>query len=182
MIVIWNRSLLRRQCARNVGISKVKMMPTIKLNKSGNLRGMSPGSRKTQFKPEYVVNRKPKESDTPQLKAQRQQKTKSKAKKSSQVPYTKTTEGLTPEEKVQKLIDEVMSIDGQSIKKSLMGMAQTLGASPEDIERIRNASENALEREYRNNRLSFEMYWEYPLEVGDDRGDELDDILKAVGI
>ena len=61
-------------------------------------------------------------------------------------------------------------------------MAQKLGASAEDIRRIYSASESDLEKAYHGNKLTFETYWEYPVIEGDDRGAELEDILRSVGV
>ena len=61
-------------------------------------------------------------------------------------------------------------------------MAQKLNASAEDIRRIYTASETDLERYYNKNRLVFEMYWEYPVYSGEERGAELEDILVSVGV
>ena len=80
------------------------------------------------------------------------------------------------------MVDNIYDVKGRAIRKSLIGMAQKLGASAEDIRRIHTASESDLEKTYHGNKLTFETYWEYPVIEGDDRGAELEDILRSVGV
>ena len=80
------------------------------------------------------------------------------------------------------MVDNIYDVKGSAIRKSLVGMAQKLGASAEDIRRIYSASESDLEKAYHGNKLTFETYWEYPVIEGDDRGAELEDILRSVGV
>ena len=80
------------------------------------------------------------------------------------------------------MVDNIYDVKGRAIRKSLIGMAQKLGASADDIRRIYSASESDLEKAYHGNKLTFETYWEYPVIEGDDRGAELEDILRSVGV
>ena len=80
------------------------------------------------------------------------------------------------------MVDNIYDVKGRAIRKSLIGMAQKLGASAEDIRRIYSASESDLEKVYHGNKLTFETYWEYPVIESDDRGAELEDILRSVGV
>lgn len=80
------------------------------------------------------------------------------------------------------MVDNIYDVKGRAIRKALVGMAQKLGASAEDIRRIYSASESDLEKAYHGNKLTFETYWEYPVIEGDDRGAELEDILRSVGV
>ena len=80
------------------------------------------------------------------------------------------------------MVDNIYDVKGRAIRKSLMGMAQKLGASADDIRRIYSASESDLEKAYHGNKLTFETYWEYPVIEGDGHGAELEDILRSVGV
>ena len=145
--------------------------PSGPLNKAGNRRGMSAGSRKGQFTSKTVLANTPTAKRTPQQRAQAR-RLKLSDKKS--LPSGGRS--------IQDMIDDVMSIEGESIKKSLIGMAQRMNAPASDIERIARADVAALERAYNDNRLVFEAYWEYPIYSGETRGDTLDEILAMVGI
>ena len=151
--------------------AKSRPQPSGPLNKAGNRRGMSAGSRKTQFVRKSVIANTPTAKRTPQQKAQA-----SRVKVSDNVPSG--GKGGT----IQDMINEVMSIKGESIKKSLIGMAQRMNAPASDIERIARADIADLERAYNDNSLVFEAYWEYPIYSGETRGDSLDEILAMVGI
>lgn len=151
--------------------STAKTAPQGPLNKAGNRRGMSAGSRKTQFVRKSVIANTPTAKRTPQQKVQA-----SRVKVSDNVPSGGKGGSI------QDMINEVMSIEGESIKKSLIGMAQRMNAPASDIERIARADVAALERAYNDNSLVFESYWEYPIYSGETRGDTLDEILAMVGI
>ena len=143
-------------------------------------RGNAPGSRRTQFKKRADVETKA--PTTPQQKHQK--KTFAAARRRMYVETTAQQDRAQPThaDAVQTMVDRIYDIDGKTIKKSLVGMAQKLNASAEDIRRIYTASETDLERYYNKNRLVFEMYWEYPVYSGEERGAELEDILVSVGV
>ncbi len=145
--------------------------PSGPLNKAGNRRGMSAGSRKTQFTKKSTIANTPTAKRTPQQRAQA-----SRIKKSDKTPST--SKGGS----IQDMIDDVMSVEGESIKKSLLGMAQKLNAPASDIARIASADVADLERAYNDNGLVFESYWEYPVYAGETRSDTLNEILAMVGL
>lgn len=145
--------------------------PSGPLNKAGNRRGMSAGSRKTQFTKKSVIANTPTAKRTPQQRVQA-----ARIKKSDKAPP------VGKKGSIQDMIDDVMSVEGESIKKSLMGMAQRLNAPASDIARIASADVADLERAYNDNGLVFESYWEYPIYSGETRGDTLDEILAMVGV
>lgn len=158
-------------------------MSNLPLNKAGNRRGMSAGSRKHQFKPKSVVVRQKPSEMTPQTRSQakRVSITHTKGKVNiGRLPIPKKQP--TPRRRVQRMIDKVYDISGKSIKKSLIGMAQSLNAPASDLLRIKNASEAELEMIYNRDQLLFEMYWEYPIFYDDDRGATLEEILVKAGV
>lgn len=162
------------------------MSKPIRLKKDGtpDMRGRSAGSRRTQFKPRSVVEKTPEAKASPQVRAQKRKLrvSKPKSKRVDISKVTKTRRQELPHRRLQKMIDEVYDISGKSIRKSLTGMAQRLGASPDDILRIREASEAELERIYKENQYLFESYWDYPLYVGEERSETLEEILVLAGV
>ena len=149
--------------------TKSTARPSGPLNKAGNRRGMSAGSRKTQFVRRDVIRHTPTAKRTPQQRAQAR-----KLKVGDQKPSTGS--------KIQDMIDDVMSMEGKTIKKSLIGMAQRMNASADDIARIHAADEALLERAYKDSGLLFESYWEYPIIESEAKSDTLEEILRAVGV
>ena len=143
-------------------------------------RGNAPGSRRTQFKrrPEVESSR----PSTPQQK--HQSKAFAAARRRAYVETVAQPDRAAPTSamRVQAMVDNIYDVKGRAVRKSLIGMAQKLGASADDIRRIYSASESDLERAYYENKLVFETYWEYPVIEGDDRGAELEDILRTVGV
>lgn len=75
------------------------------------------------------------------------------------------------------MIDDVYQKDGKSIRKSLMGMAQTLNAPQETLLQIKNLSDTQLELVYNEDKYLFESYWEYPIYLGEDRSVTIDEII-----
>ena len=148
--------------------TKPTAKPSGPLNKAGNRRGMSTGSRKTQFARKDVIKHTPTAKRTPQQRAQAR-----KLKVEVQKPSTGS--------KIQDMIDDVMSMEGKTIKKSLIGMAQKMNASADEIARIYAADEALLERAYKDSGLLFESYWEYPIIESEAKGDTLEEILRMVG-
>lgn len=89
------------------------------------------------------------------------------------------TEGHT----LKGVIDQVYNISGANVKKSLVGMAQKVKAPTDFIKQIADMPEQILERLYQDNKFIFESFWEYPLEKGDNRANDVDNIselLRAV--
>ena len=143
-------------------------------------RGNAPGSRRTQFKRRSEV-----ESSRPSTPQQKHQsKSFAAARRRAYVKKVAQPDRAAPTSamRVQTMVDNIYDVKGRAIRKSLVGMAQKLGASADDIRRIHTASESDLERAYHENKLVFETYWEYPVIEGDDRGAELEDILMSVGV
>lgn len=157
--------------------------PGTKLNKAGNRRGMSAGSKKSQFKPRAVVEKTPERARTPQTRAQAKKFRASvpKPKKADITRVSKVRTQEMPHRKVQKMIDDVYEMPGKSIRKSLLGMAQRMQASPKELLRIRDASEKELEKAYKENQYLFESYWDYPIYAGEERSETLEEILLLAG-
>ena len=143
-------------------------------------RGNAPGSRRTQFKKRSEVDAS--RPSTPQQK--HQSKTFAAARRRAYIETVAQPDRAAPTSamRVQTMVDNIYDVKGRAIRKSLIGMAQKLGASAEDIRRIYSASESDLEKAYHGNKLTFETYWEYPVTESDDRGAELEDILRSVGV
>ncbi len=149
--------------------TKSTARPSGPLNKAGNRRGMSAGSRKTQFTRRDVIRHTPSAERTAQQRAQAR---KLKVDKKS----------LPTGRRIQDMIDDVMAMEGKTIKKSLIGMAQKMNASADDIARIFRADEALLEKAYKDSGLLFESYWEYPIIESEAKRDTLEEILRAVGV
>lgn len=127
-------------------------------------RGRGAGSRKGQFKSKATLAKTG--AYSPQTKAQ--------------IKRLGIKEADLP--KVSDIIEEIKSVTGRDIKKSLLGMAEKLGATASDIRRINAASPEDLERVYKEKGLYFEVYWEYPITPGDDRSDTLHDIFDELNV
>ena len=164
-------------------------MSKLPLNKAGNRRGMSAGSRKTQFrKVKDIVNTDPKKLTAQDRSAIiRSAKTKGARKVQQSIKRANIERAKAklptpckqdfPHRRVQKMIDDVYRKDGKSIRKSLMGMAQTLNAPQETLLQIKNLSDTQLELVYNEDRYLFESYWEYPIYLGEDRSVTIDEII-----
>ena len=182
----------------------------MKLNRAGNRRGMSEGSKKSQFKAKSTTKgtestAKSASQSGPLNKAGNRRgmsagSRKTQFMKAEAIKQTHPS-ARTPQQRaqarklrisdkgaphggrtIQDMIDDVVGISGKSVKKSLMGMAQKMNASASDIARIAAADDALLERAYIDNKLVLESYWEYPIIEGEDRGNTLDEILAMVGV
>ena len=171
------------------------MSAPIRLKKDGtpDMRGRSAGSRKTQFKSASKLSEVNPFTASPQERVQLRRIASSKATKTAIRKTAVKTKIVTqklpiprrqefPHRRIQQMIDEVYEVPGKSIRKSLMGMAQRLGADQEYLLRIKNATDAELELTYREEKYLFESYWEYPIYLGDNRDDTLDQILAKVGV
>lgn len=167
------------------------MARPIRLKKDGtpDMRGRSAGSRATQFKSRAkLAEMKPSEMSpqhvkqvvrtarTPSAKTFRSKVKKVSIERAKAKLPTPRKQDF-PHRRVQKMIDDVYQKDGKSIRKSLMGMAQTLNAPQETLLQIKNLSDTQLELVYNEDKYLFESYWEYPIYLGEDRSVTIDEII-----